>query len=314
MAEALNEKTVTIIVPTLNERENVLPLIRSICMQSYRPIEVVFVDGGSHDGTRGLLLRAIREFSTPMFKLVLILEEDFAGRKGPAHARNIGIKSASGEHLILLDADTSFLTPKSVSVMKRLLDRYDFVKVKTAIQVDTTLERSLAQNGSLYYHCGYRKRVFASVLFKEELGFGEDRDLWFRIKRDLGVEVKTSDEVLLSRHLPHTVNEYLGQAKWYGKTFRDFVQNIIDEKEFVYLDEVAQMLVGCPLAFFPPVFLLFSFMKDVKGGNRSIDFLIINFLRRYVFLYYLGTSSLNRKSFKNYAYCIAQTLSRRIRK
>jgi len=51
----ITREVVSIIIPTRNEQENIETLIRSIYEQSYRPIEVVTVDGGSTDRTLSIL-------------------------------------------------------------------------------------------------------------------------------------------------------------------------------------------------------------------------------------------------------------------
>lgn len=49
----------SVVVPILNEREHILPLLESIPNQTFRPVEVVIVDGGSIDGTVSQLASVI---------------------------------------------------------------------------------------------------------------------------------------------------------------------------------------------------------------------------------------------------------------
>ena len=48
---------ISIIVPTLNESENVAPLVSHIVATGVPIREILFVDGGSTDGTRDLFER-----------------------------------------------------------------------------------------------------------------------------------------------------------------------------------------------------------------------------------------------------------------
>jgi glycosyltransferase involved in cell wall biosynthesis len=51
------EELVSIIIPTLNEEENIERVIESVMAQDYRPLEVIIVDGGSKDGTLEIVER-----------------------------------------------------------------------------------------------------------------------------------------------------------------------------------------------------------------------------------------------------------------
>ena len=84
--------SVSIVIPTLNEELYVGALLSDIASQTRRPDQVLVVDAGSTDGTVGV----IRRF--PFAKLL-------TGTPPVARGRNLGGRSASGDVLILLDAD-----------------------------------------------------------------------------------------------------------------------------------------------------------------------------------------------------------------
>jgi dolichol-phosphate mannosyltransferase len=91
---------VSIIVPTLNEEENIEPLLSQIvaCGVSYR--EILFIDDGSTDRTR----EKIRAFAGD--QPIRLIEEN--GRElGLAGAIMSGARAADGETLLVMDADLS---------------------------------------------------------------------------------------------------------------------------------------------------------------------------------------------------------------
>lgn len=92
--------SVSIIVPTLNEEENIEPLVSEItaCAVPFR--ELVFVDDHSTDGTRARI-RAL-EGSQP----IRLIEQNGAD-VGLAGAIMTGARAAKGEILIVMDADLS---------------------------------------------------------------------------------------------------------------------------------------------------------------------------------------------------------------
>src|SRR5437868_15129588 len=91
--------SVSIIVPTLNEEENIAPLVSQIaeCAIPFR--EILFVDDHSTDGTRD----KIRDIAAS--HRVRLIEQD--GELGLAGAIMSGARAAQGEILVVMDADLS---------------------------------------------------------------------------------------------------------------------------------------------------------------------------------------------------------------
>jgi cellulose synthase/poly-beta-1,6-N-acetylglucosamine synthase-like glycosyltransferase len=68
------EELVSIIIPTLNEEENIEHVIKSIIAQDYRPLEVIIVDGDSKDGTLEIIECIKRESSSESFMIRVLTE------------------------------------------------------------------------------------------------------------------------------------------------------------------------------------------------------------------------------------------------
>src|SRR4051794_38186186 len=87
-------KLVSVIIPVHNYARFVGRAVNSVLAQTYEPVECIVVDDGSTDDTPALLagfgdrIRVIRK-----------------EKQGPAIARNVGIRSARGEYIALLDSD-----------------------------------------------------------------------------------------------------------------------------------------------------------------------------------------------------------------
>jgi len=92
--------SISIIVPTLNEEENIAPLVSEItaCAVPFR--EILFIDDHSTDATRDRI-RALAG-SQP----IRLIEQDGAG-PGLAAAIMSGARAAKGEILLVMDADLS---------------------------------------------------------------------------------------------------------------------------------------------------------------------------------------------------------------
>ena len=92
--------SVSIIIPTLNEEENILPLVAEIaaCGVSFR--EILFVDDHSTDATCDKICALSGAHP------IRLIEQDGAG-PGLATAIMLGARAARGEILLVMDADLS---------------------------------------------------------------------------------------------------------------------------------------------------------------------------------------------------------------
>ncbi len=95
-----NDNSVSIIVSTLNEAENIAPLVAQIAASAVPLREILFVDNDSTDATRDMI-RALA--ATHPIRLI---EQDHA-ELGLAAAVMSGALAAQGEVLLVMDADLS---------------------------------------------------------------------------------------------------------------------------------------------------------------------------------------------------------------
>ena len=86
---------VSIIIPTLNEFQNINPQISSL--RDFPESEIIFVDGGSSDGTQNVIKSALD--SRYNIRLIDAVQ-------GRSRQMNAAAKRAKGEWLIFLHADT----------------------------------------------------------------------------------------------------------------------------------------------------------------------------------------------------------------
>lgn len=92
--------SVSIIIPTLNEEENIDPLISQITACAVPFLEILFVDDHSTDNTRGKIHDLART------QPIRLIEQDGA-ELGLAGAIMSGARAAQGEILLVMDADLS---------------------------------------------------------------------------------------------------------------------------------------------------------------------------------------------------------------
>ncbi len=98
-----NTPSVSVIIPTYNREHTIGLAIRSVLKQTFQDFEIIVVDDHSADATRTI----VEEFRDPRIRY-LSREQN----RGPAAARNVGIKSAFGAYLAFLDSDDEWLPQK----------------------------------------------------------------------------------------------------------------------------------------------------------------------------------------------------------
>ncbi len=88
----MSEPKISVIVPVRNEVDKIEKCLEAVFSQSYKPYEVIVIDGHSDDGT------VERAKKLP----VKILYEDYRTRGG---ACQVGVEHAEGEYVAFTDAD-----------------------------------------------------------------------------------------------------------------------------------------------------------------------------------------------------------------
>lgn len=108
----------SVIIPAYNCEKYLENCLQSIYSQSFLDYQIILIDDGSTDGTGAICDRAAKEHGN-----VLALHKE---NGGVSSARNMGIESAAGEHLLFIDSDDCLLDEDYFAVMMQEAD-YDLV-------------------------------------------------------------------------------------------------------------------------------------------------------------------------------------------
>jgi dolichol-phosphate mannosyltransferase len=112
---------ISLVIPTLNEVENIPALLARLAECRPAPDQIIFVDDGSSDGTREYIRAQVRPGALEL------IERD-APSLGLAGAVVAGARAATGEWLIVMDADLSHPPEKIGELLEPLLEgRADMV-------------------------------------------------------------------------------------------------------------------------------------------------------------------------------------------
>ena len=95
------ESLVSVVIPCYNVEQKIPKLLESLQKQTYKNLELIFVDDGSIDNTKEAILHAFTIFEKMGMRTEYIYQEN----RGPGGAINAGIKKITGDYLIWPDAD-----------------------------------------------------------------------------------------------------------------------------------------------------------------------------------------------------------------
>lgn len=116
----MEKPIVSVIVPFYNAEEFMEDCLRDICGQTYRNLDILFVNDGSTDGGAELVASCQREDSR-----IRMLNQK---KETTGAARNRGLEAAKGEYVLFLDADDRFAPTMVEKMVAAVQDRdADFV-------------------------------------------------------------------------------------------------------------------------------------------------------------------------------------------
>lgn len=182
------EPIVSVIIPTFNRATWLTSAIESILNQSYQNFELLVVDDGSTDNTREI----IAQYSGK-------IDYFYQTNRGPAAARNLGIKNAQGKTICFLDSDDQWEKQKLEQQMVLMMNQpetkicyTDEIWIRNGVRVNPKkIHRKYS--GWIYQHClplciispssvMIHRDVFDKTgVFDEEMKVCEDYDLWLRV-------------------------------------------------------------------------------------------------------------------------------------
>jgi glycosyltransferase involved in cell wall biosynthesis len=228
----MNQPKVTVLMPAYNAGKYIAEAIRSVLEQEYTDFELLIVEDGSTDDTRGV----IRSFSDDRIR---VLEQE---NKGISAALNAGLAEARGVYIARFDADDSCL-PQRLGRQTAFLDENpEYVLTGSEVEY-------MAEDGEhlFNYRCvAYSHEqivkameqicpfIHSSVMFRKEVVLAaggyppdahtfEDYLLWVKL-RGAGKFHNLPEILIRVRYNPASVTI---DEKWRGRRFGNVKRKII---------------------------------------------------------------------------------------
>jgi glycosyltransferase involved in cell wall biosynthesis len=224
---------VSIIMPTYNRAWILGRAVESVLTQTFKDFELIIVNDGSADDTQ----KVLKDFSDARITVI-----NLETNGGLSHARNTGLKKATGEFIAYLDSDNLWYPEYLEATMEAFDDKTIMVySGQNLLLVGGTKEHpeiigrktrnekynpvKLTQGNYIDVNCVvHRRSLIKEVgLFDEDLKVLEDWDLFVQIAIKYPFGIKHLDQVLSEYYfyLPETETT-LSNQKWQDWILEEF--------------------------------------------------------------------------------------------
>ncbi len=258
---------ISIIIPCYNDAEYIEQAVLSALNQTYTNTEVIVVDDGSNAETK-VVLKKLEP------KITKLITQD---NKGQSTARNVGIKDAKGEYILILDSD-DFFEPTFCEKAIPVFLKNNEIKIVTCeanlLFMDGSKEVYKPKGGSISNFI-YSNGALGTSLFKKEdwqncggydesmrKGF-EDWEFFIRLLKNGGIAEVINEPLYNYRKRTDSTTSKANTIKY------DLQHYIFTKHKELYIDDfdnfVAKLLENTS-----------KLEKQIEKNFKKIDFQIGN--------------------------------------
>lgn len=278
--------TVSVVVPVYNGSRTIQRTIECLLHQTLPPREIIAVDDGSTDGTAAIL----RGFGN---RIVYVPKRN----GGPASARNLGIRFASGDYIAFTDSDCY---PRR-DWLEQLMGAFDNPAIggvggtvrsadrnPTGEYVDLIglLDPQPDASGEIPYvitanACFRREALLRAGLFNESFrkAGGEEAELCYRV-RQLGLTFRAVPRALVLHEHRQSLRSLVRTLANYGEGAA-LIAELWPERRMANPGRLLlRRLVGCRAWARRLNHYLARF-----GGKKALYFSVLDYLRQPAFLW-----------------------------
>lgn len=200
----------SIIIPAYNAQTTIVKCLENVVSIFGHDTQIIVINDGSEDNTKDAILSYTKGNNLECIKLI-----SNEANCGVSFSRNIGIKNATSDYMLFLDADDT-LSDDFLEVMNNKITKYPNAKIIRFNIVNPLLKEFLDFEVNSYFDIpnefleGFylhssstqliKKDFFSDVLFEEEIIFGEDMLYSFNLLRRSNSSVFISDQLYKYSH------------------------------------------------------------------------------------------------------------------
>jgi glycosyltransferase involved in cell wall biosynthesis len=283
---------ISIVIPVYNTENYLKECINSLINQTYKNLELIFVNDGSTDKS----LKILQEFAEKDNRIVIIDKKN----EGAGLSRNAGTKIAKGEYLTYLDSDDYFELFAIEKFVSKISTGADLVIAPTRYKLDDLNNYMIVSNGGitldwlpelfdkLLSFNDYHNYIFqlrggtTSILFRtsfltkndlffKKIKFAQDSELSFRIMLSKPKVYIIDDLVYIYRYL-RPGNTFLSRSEEFNSNFFDYA--VENGKTFKALDNETRSTVARSYAelIYGGVLHLYSKINSLESYYKMSEY------------------------------------------
>ena len=268
---------VSVIIPCFNSSDTIIDAVDSVLKQDGHSIEILVVDDGSTDNTCNVLNEYIKN------GVIYYIKQN---NKGPAAARNVGIRSSKGEYVCFLDAD-DLLYSNSIRDRMNVYKQYPNLGL-----VFTDNKKLIRKNGKDLI---YRERDLLEINFIEDIAkkyidivngdiYVLNNKIYYELI--LGCFIWTGT-VLIRREILDDIGYFLEELRiaedldlWI-RICRKYDIGYLNKSTAMYVLHEGGITKNIPLYYDSTIKVCFKYINDLPMGYR-------NRLKKQIALYYFN--------------------------
>lgn len=164
MRSVINNEVISVVVPVYNVEPYLPDCLESICRQTYRNVEIILVDDGSTDGCGDICDKY--KVKDSRVRVIHKLNE------GLSEARNTGLRNATGELVLFVDAD-DYIEKNMVEAL------YNVLKNTNSDIAACPYRRFYTCDDLKSVNLSSEKKVYSGKEFLERVFLNKDKNIEF---------------------------------------------------------------------------------------------------------------------------------------
>lgn len=198
----MENSLISIIIPVYNAEKYIAKCAESLINQTYKNIEIIFVDDCSTDSSN----KIIKEFTE---KDSRVKQYSTGTNGGPGKARNVGLENSHGEYIMFCDNDDTYSPNMCEVMLKTMLEKdVDLVTCKANVingKLDRAQEHYVNSNPLGYFNFNEKKRFVLNVFVWNKIYKKSLID-----KYDIKFTIISSEDDLFTFMYNSVINSYYG--------------------------------------------------------------------------------------------------------
>ena len=271
---------IDVIIPAFNAHETIEKTLLSILIQSYKDKVCVYIVDDKSDNDYSKIVNKFKDYLN--IKLLRLKTN-----KGPAEARNYGLKHSKNDYIIFIDSDDVFYNHYSIEILYKniIKNNYDLI-VSSFIEEINKQKYITHENTKIWNHGKIYKREFLTKHNITFLNISTNEDLYFNfLIFMLEPRVKYINELTyVWKNNPSSItrknnHEYNYTAiKSYNKCICETVYAL--EKRNAKKENIANV------SFFGLLQIYYTYLSYSKQNNKPVINEIYKYTKQNIDIYY----------------------------